>query len=92
MFDIFDTANNVSISGLTLTGGWVDDGGGGILFRSADTLTLVDTVVTGNQAANGGGIYSEYEGSVVLQSSTVSGIQLNQQRVVEFILLMVTSV
>ena len=73
VFDIFDTANNVSISGLTLTGGWVDDGGGGILFRSADTLTLVDTVVTGNQAANGGGIYSEYEGSVVLQSSTVSG-------------------
>ncbi len=73
VFEISDTANDVTISGLTLTGGIVDDGGGGILFRSADTLTLVDTVVTGNQAANGGGVYSEYEGAVVLQSSTISG-------------------
>ena len=73
VFEISDAANDVSITGLTLTGGMVDDGGGGILFRSADTLTLVDTVVTGNQASNGGGIYSEYEGSVVLQSSSVSG-------------------
>jgi len=73
VFEISDAANDVSISGLTLTGGMVDDGGGGILFRSADTLTLVDTVVTGNQASNGGGIYSEYEGAIVLQSSSVSG-------------------
>ncbi len=73
VFEISDAANDVSITGLTLTGGMVDDGGGGILFRSADTLTLVDTVVTGNQASSGGGIYSEYEGSVVLQSSSVSG-------------------
>ena len=73
VFEISATANDVSITGLTLTGGMVDDGGGGILFRSADTLTLVDTVVTGNQASSGGGIYSEYEGSIVLQSSTVSG-------------------
>ncbi|HBV61983.1 MAG TPA: hypothetical protein DEF45_03070, partial [Rhodopirellula sp.] len=73
VFEISETANDVSITGLTLTGGLVDDGGGGVLFRSADTLTLVDTVVTGNQASNGGGIYSEYEGSIVLQSSSVSG-------------------
>ncbi len=73
VFEISDAANDVSITGLTLTGGIVDDGGGGILFRSADTLTLVDTVVTGNQASSGGGIYSEYDGSIVLQSSTVSG-------------------
>ena len=73
VFEISGAANNVTITGLTLTGGIVDDGGGGILFRSADTLTLVDTVVTGNVAANGGGIYSEYEGNLVLQSSTISG-------------------
>ena len=73
VFEISDTANDVSITGLTLTGGQVDEGGGGILFRSPDTLTLVDTVVTGNKASNGGGIYSEYEGSIVLQSSSVSG-------------------
>ena len=73
VFEISDAANDVSITGLTLTGGMVDDGGGGILFRSADTLTLVDTVVTGNQASTGGGIYSEYEGSIVLQSSSVTG-------------------
>ncbi|OUX52292.1 MAG: hypothetical protein CBE43_01010 [Rhodopirellula sp. TMED283] len=73
VFEISDAANDVSITGITLRGGMVDFGGGGILFRGAGTLTLVDTVVTGNQASNGGGIYSEYEGSIVLQSSTLSG-------------------
>jgi len=73
VFEISDAANDVSISGLTLTGGLVDDAGGAILFRSAETLTIVDSVISGNQASSGGGIYSEYEGTVSVNSSTISG-------------------
>ncbi|WP_165224841.1 choice-of-anchor Q domain-containing protein [Aquisphaera insulae] len=61
-----------SISGLTLTGGLADVGGGGIL--SSGTLTVDACVITNNVAAtNGGGIDSVGGGSLTLKNSTVSG-------------------
>lgn len=67
----------VVISGVTITGGYVDDLGGGI--DNAANLTLTDSQVTFNQAAGltrnafGGGIYNT--GSLTLQRSTVSNDQ-----------------
>jgi hypothetical protein len=71
----------VSVSGLTLTGGFADSGGG---VRNAGTLTLTDCSITNNQAsisldgtgtetplAQGGGLYSS--GSLTLIRCTVSG-------------------
>jgi hypothetical protein len=60
----------VSISGLTITGGNANVGGG-IRIESA-SLTLTDSTLTGNTASfEGGGIYNE--GTLTLTNSTVSG-------------------
>jgi hypothetical protein len=67
----------VSISGLTVSGGyaWLDDGGG---IWNAGQLTLVACAVSGNVAnggtwggASGGGIYNA--GTLTVRDSTVSG-------------------
>ncbi|QEH39161.1 RTX-I toxin determinant A from serotypes 1/9 [Aquisphaera giovannonii] len=59
-----------SISGLTLTGGLADAGGGGIL--NAGTLTVDACVIANNSApGNGGGI--DNLGTLTLTNSTVSG-------------------
>lgn len=57
----------VEVSGLTLTGGF-DTGGGGAIF-SQERLTVRDSVITGNSAQWGGGIYNgEFAGLTVLRS------------------------
>ena len=62
----------VTFSNSTVTGNTTFGYGGGILkFASNDVLTLFNCTVSGNTAAYGGGIYSEF-GSVILDSSTVS--------------------
>ncbi len=74
VFDMTASATNVTIEGLTITGGRApDDPGGAIQFQSEGVLTIRDSVITGNTAANGGGIYSLYAGSVVISDSTISG-------------------
>ncbi|TWU48896.1 putative outer membrane protein PmpB precursor [Rubripirellula tenax] len=73
VFDIGPSANNVTMTRLSISGGRVDgDGGGGILFEGGGTLTLQNSVVTGNTANRGGGIYSAAAGNVTLNNSTVS--------------------
>jgi predicted outer membrane repeat protein len=73
----------VAISGLTLTGGLgaatpnTGDDGGAINSRSA-TLTISNSVVSGNHAPNdGGAIYSNSDsdrpGSLTIRNSTISG-------------------
>jgi CSLREA domain-containing protein len=72
-FGIF-TVNHtvVNISGLTISGGIVDNLGGGI-YLNGGTLTLTNTVVTGNTShLQGGGIF-QLGGAVTLTNSTVSG-------------------
>jgi CSLREA domain-containing protein len=60
----------VSISGLTVTGGWSWPSGGGIY--NAGTLSITECLVNGNQAINGGAIYND-KGLLTLTNSTVSG-------------------
>ena len=76
---------DVTISGLTVTGGLADDGGafgdlgGGILNAGPNDsgvephLTLRDLHVTGNTAAEDGGGVRNLEGDVTIKSSTLSG-------------------
>ncbi|HEY2295942.1 MAG TPA: choice-of-anchor Q domain-containing protein [Thermoanaerobaculia bacterium] len=65
---------DVTISGLTITGGFADDGGGIIDFD--ENLTLNVVVLTGNHAtgATGGGLWmSGSSFSATLRGSTISG-------------------
>jgi hypothetical protein len=69
------SAGTVSISNLTLrngngTGNF--DDGGAVYNRS--TLTLTNTVISGNTAdSEGGGLFNEFGGTLTLVNSTVSG-------------------
>jgi hypothetical protein len=70
---IFDDAANVNVSlfGLTLIDGSSATGGGAIL--NAGTLNLSQSTISGNSAAEGGGIYNSSGGSLLISNSTVSG-------------------
>ncbi len=73
VFDITDSAGDVTIEGLTITGGNIEGGdGGGIRFSSAGTLSIQNSVVTGNRANGGGGIRSEFDGTIEVIDSNVS--------------------
>ena len=71
-------AQNVEISGLTLTGGYVDTDGAGI--RSRENLALLDAHVTGNTVVgpglgnDGGGLYVRMFGGMTttIAGSTIS--------------------
>lgn len=61
----------LQVSGVTITGGAnAGNNGGGILVTNG-SLTLLNSVITGNSAAAGGGIYSTL-GSLTILSSTIS--------------------
>jgi len=67
VFDIFN--GDVTLDNLTITGGKNDsNGGGGIV--SSDSLTLRNSIVTGNSGYNGGGIESRDE--LRIENSTIS--------------------
>lgn len=75
VFDIQETAGDVTIEGVTITGGRLEtvlESGGGIRFNSPGTLTIQDSIVTGNQALNGGGIASDFDGTIEVIDSDVS--------------------
>lgn len=79
------SSGNVTLEGLTITGGtgWGPApglvlGGGGIFagFCSTCTVTLIDSIVTGNTVAGsnaGGGGIMAFGATVILNNSTVSG-------------------
>ena len=61
---------NVTISGVTITGGSNSNGsGGGINIARGASLTLIDSTVTLNDAREGGGIYNA--GELTIESSTI---------------------
>ena len=71
------STGDLSLGGLTLTGGQITGlDGGGIRFNSNGTLTLTSSTVSGNRSigstAEGGGIFTS-SGAVTLHSSTVNG-------------------
>ncbi|MDG2224596.1 MAG: choice-of-anchor Q domain-containing protein [Rubripirellula sp.] len=74
VIDIDSTLSDVTLEGMTITGGRLDtNAGAGVRFRSSGTLTLRESVVTGNTANNAAGVYSEFDGDLVITSSTISG-------------------
>lgn len=75
--DVADT--DVTIQGLTLTGG--DPGGSGGAIASGANLTIKDSVITGNfSIGHGGAIYQTY-GSLHLFNSTISNNLVQYQNV-----------
>jgi predicted outer membrane repeat protein len=65
------TRSEVTLTGLTLSGGDVDGHGGAI--RSTETVTMTSSTISGNSAGRrGGGIYGGDYGDVTVTSSTIS--------------------
>ncbi|MFN6050100.1 MAG: beta strand repeat-containing protein, partial [Planctomycetia bacterium] len=72
-FNIFNvtTGGNLTISGVTVSGAQTTGEGGA--FKVDDgTLSIFDSIIWGNTARSGGGIYSIY-GNVTVNKSTLSG-------------------
>src|SRR5262249_31775730 len=72
---LFDVAGpgglNVTISGLTLTGGSADNGGA--ILNTGDSLTIASTIIENSHAtAAGGGVYNQ-GGALTLQGDTLNG-------------------
>ncbi len=64
------SGKNVTLSGLTITNGY-DDNGGGIL--NSGNLTIYDCVISGNNSTGYGGGISNDGGSLQITESTISG-------------------
>ena len=63
-----------SISNVTIRNGSVNGTGGGINVPSnGATVTITDSVISGNQASNGGGIDNQNNGTVTIRTSVISG-------------------
>ena len=71
IFDI--SANNATISNITIRNGSDSVQGGGIRHMGSGSLTLTESTVSGNSSASGGGIYTNTNGNIALTDSTVSG-------------------
>jgi CSLREA domain-containing protein len=70
---ILGGAGAVSLAGLTLTGGRLNDSSAGGAILNAADLTLDAVVVRGNRAASGGGIGNSGSGTLTIRNSTISG-------------------
>ncbi len=71
-----DSGVTATISGLTITGGLTNQGGG--VFNDDGTLSLIDCTISDNSAGtDGGGLFS-IKGSVTLTDCTISGNSTNQ--------------
>ncbi|MDB4766828.1 hypothetical protein OAG71_03985, partial [bacterium] len=80
IFDVNDgDLNNsidVSIRGLTLTGGDIGDSGGAI--KNFENLTLDRVAIVGNRAGFGGGVSNEPVGEVTITNSTIANNEASQ--------------
>ncbi|TWT35311.1 hypothetical protein KOR34_02010 [Posidoniimonas corsicana] len=73
VFNFSATTGDLTLTGLTLTGGRATGSGGGIRFNGSGTLALIESTLSGNTSHfDGGGIYTR-AGGVTLTSSTLSG-------------------
>ncbi len=64
-----DQGATASLSGLTITGGWAQGGGG---LYNAGSTTLSDCTVTGNVAAEGAGLVNRQKATLILDGCTIS--------------------
>jgi CSLREA domain-containing protein len=73
---LLETAGNVSISGVTIRGGFTEEDGGGVYSLSGGTVDLDSVIVTGNStASDGGGIHTTTGTLLVRNGSVVSNNQ-----------------
>jgi hypothetical protein len=74
IFNITEEVGDVTLSGMTLTGGnpGVGNGGGAIFSKQFGTLSISNSAITGNNSAFGGGMY--VAGDVDLNNVTIGGI------------------
>lgn len=61
----------VSISGLTISGGYIAGDGGGV--SNAENLTIVASTISGNTSTHSGGAVFTHQGSLTIRDSTLSG-------------------
>jgi hypothetical protein len=66
------TSITVAINDVTLTGGDTAGDGGGISNDAGSTLTVSDSVITGNAADDGGGVYNGQFAALTINRSTIS--------------------
>jgi predicted outer membrane repeat protein len=73
IFNITDDAVDVTLNGMTLTGGNAGANAGGAISSNAlGLLTVNNSVITGNTAKAGGGIYSQND--ISLTGTTIGGV------------------
>jgi hypothetical protein len=74
IFRIFNvtTGGTVNISGMTISNGLANGGGGGIENASTGVVNLTNCTISGNQAPNGGGIFNAGNGRIYLTNCLVS--------------------
>jgi CSLREA domain-containing protein len=75
IFTVTGDTTNVTISGMTISNGNADDGGGGgISNEDNGTLTVTDSTISGNSTdSSGGGIDNNGDGTLTVTGSTISG-------------------
>ena len=61
---------DVSISGLTLSGGYAESGGA---IYNEENLTISDCILTGNSAGVGGAVGIDYGASLTIRNTTING-------------------
>lgn len=72
IFTLVDSAV-FTVNNLTVTGGYSNGLGGGILMGNSSTLHLNRSTISNNAANEGGGIYVNQSGTLNINASTVSG-------------------
>jgi Right handed beta helix region/Dockerin type I domain len=73
-FSIFRIGQTTTLSGLTITGGQANSGGGVFVYGNGNVV-LLNAIVTGNAADtfNGGGVFLDTSCGLIVRSSTISG-------------------
>ena len=67
------SGGNLSLDGVTVTGGNASNEGGGIDNGNGGALEVLDSTIEGNTASLGGGIASQTFSTVTVDDSTISG-------------------
>ncbi len=65
------------VAGLTITNGYVDDHGGGVLCDNCSP-TLTDCTISGNTANSGGGVFCSDDSNLTLTNCTINGNSAGQ--------------
>jgi hypothetical protein len=71
--DPVSAGNNVTLDGLTITGGQATPSDGGGVFSDCGNLTISNCILAGNSARNGGGIFTGRDSGLTVSNCTLTG-------------------